>query len=355
MPRLSEAIDEFSEARAGNGYAKNTLRNNKKDLVFMLRVLGNIDPRHIEPRHIDMVFGQAQRTMGPSACNNLMNSMSVFFKWCRSYRYMKLDHDPLYGRRPFKVARRERMRVPLADFPRLLEVAEAHHPRDRAAVALCLFLMVRQSELRSLRIRDLNLTNTKPTVRVTIHKTGLEQDMPVTARLERELRAWLTAYQEQAGPLQPDWYLIPSKATVTYNDPTTGKLCHERLGKLRPTRPISKPEDIAKRVLEGAGYPLRDAAGKATFEGIHTLRRSAARAVFDELTGQGYDGALRRVQSYLHHASSTMTERYLGLELDVEARNREAWEGDLYPSWEQSEQAGTVDLAAHRAARAGGQ
>ena len=43
--------------------------------------------------------------------------------------------------------------------------------------------------------------------------------------------------------------------------------------------------------------------------------------MFDELLERGYDGALRQVQAMLHHKSSTMTEHYLGIDLDVKRRN----------------------------------
>ena len=68
-------------------------------------------------------------------------------------------------------------------------------------------------------------------------------------------------------------------------------------------------------VLDRAGYPIAK-------EGGHTLRRSGARAYYDELCEDGYDGALRRVQSMLDHSTTIVTEGYLGLGLDKEARNK---------------------------------
>jgi hypothetical protein len=57
-------------------------------------------------------------------------------------------------------------------------------------------------------------------------------------------------------------------------------------------------------------------------EGCHTLRRSGARALFDDLVERGgYDGVLRHVSAMLHHKSTLMTERYLGLDVDVKKRN----------------------------------
>ena len=89
---------------------------------------------------------------------------------------------------------------------------------------------------------------------------------------------------------------------------------------------------IAQRALVGIGFDTHDEHGVTAREGMHTLRRSGARALFNELVLEGYDGALRTVQSYLHHSSSTMTERYLGLAEDRHRRNKEFVGRNLYPS-----------------------
>lgn len=66
---------------------------------------------------------------------------------------------------------------------------------------------------------------------------------------------------------------------------------------------------------------------------MHTLRRSAARALFDRLATEGYDGALRLVQAMLHHAQSSTTEHYLGLTLDKKRRDDIIRGESMYPAW----------------------
>ena len=66
--------------------------------------------------------------------------------------------------------------------------------------------------------------------------------------------------------------------------------------------------------------------------GLHVLRRSSARARFDEMVNLGYDGALRRVSAWLHHSSVTITEIYLGLELDRAQRDEETKGKVMFPS-----------------------
>jgi integrase len=55
--------------------------------------------------------------------------------------------------------------------------------------------------------------------------------------------------------------------------------------------------------------------------GGHVLRRSGARALFDRLRHEGYDGALKRVQSMLGHSNSVISERYLSLGVERLQRN----------------------------------
>ena len=56
---------------------------------------------------------------------------------------------------------------------------------------------------------------------------------------------------------------------------------------------------------------------------MHTLRRSGARAYFEQLLEEGSirDGVLRQIMAMLHHKSVLMTERYLGLDADREKRD----------------------------------
>ena len=75
-----------------------------------------------------------------------------------------------------------------------------------------------------------------------------------------------------------------------------------------------KPYDSDKRPLARIGYSDKGS-------GEHTLRSSGARALFQRLREEGYDGALRRVSAMLGHKSVLMTERYLGLQLEKTQRN----------------------------------
>lgn len=119
-------------------------------------------------------------------------------------------------------------------------------------------------------------------------------------------------YLAELGYSKPDHYLLATRKRDLTMRGRYGAV--GGTGTVDATRPLTRPSRTVKRVLVRAGYYTLQ-------EGGHTLRRSGARAYFDELVSAGYDGALRRVQSMLGHASSSMTEQYLGLDLDRQKRN----------------------------------
>jgi len=149
----------------------------------------------------------------------------------------------------------------------------------------------------------------------------LEDEMPVTAGLARVLRRWLVSYAAHIGrPLAPEDYLFPARKSGGYRWRTEPD---GKRGRFRAPdtwmldKAMRHPERVVKNALAAAGRPTQG-------EGCHTLRRAAARAMFDDLSGEGgYDSALRVVSAWLHHSNSTTTEKYLGL--DVERKRRDEW------------------------------
>lgn len=318
---LSEVISEYLATRPSAGEKPSTVRNKRRTLDHFLTAVGNIQTRNVGPQHVDVFFAAMQRKHhSTGTMNNHLFTLRHFFRWCSQRSYRRVGDDPTAGRRPFRTPERRRLIVPRSDFGTLLDAAV--HPRDRMVVALGLYLFLRQSEVASLTLADVDLDS--GTLHVTIHKTGQIDPMPITRELDGELRRWLTWYAVDAGPLQPDWYLCPAKSRPQFRGAGQAKLVRvvSSSGTLRPTVKMQKVEDCAKRALEGAGYPIRDAAGKSTMEGIHTLRRSGARALFDDkVESRAYDGAGRLVQAMLHHKNFTMTERYLQIDLDRKRRD----------------------------------
>jgi len=325
---LAEDVKDFLDNRLADGYSVATWKNNKHDLRVMQKAIGvNVKTQSLTASDMDKVFSTGALTLSPQALNNIQSTMAAFFRWCRDRDRVPPNFNPLAGRRYRKIPKKQRPRVPVGQFPQLLNAAV--NPRDRMVIACGLYLMLRQSEIRDLRVGDVSLESGQ--IQCRIFKTKDLDLMPISSELDRELRTWLTLYTEKCGPLKSDWYLCPSRR-FTIEDMGPKGIQPNRMGQLMPTKPTNDVAAVVKRALAGIGWSLRSSTGTAEHLGAHVLRRSAARAVFDELARDGYDGALRQVQSWLHHANSSMTEHYLGLEIDREVRNKRYSGGTLFPS-----------------------
>lgn len=316
--KLSPAIEAFTRFRASQSYSKATMRADGQVLSRFLSVNGNIWCHVITDRHVERHFEEASKSRGAASLQLDTNTLRMFFKWARHTGRMPVDCDPMFGRRSPRVTKRERNRVTVHQFPELLAAAEERTPRDRALVALLLYTLCRDTEITSLRVRDVDLEG--GWLRVRVFKTHQEDTMPISEELDTELRKWLTHYTKQCGPLQPHWFLTPARGVFPVHDPETKRIVRHE-SHYRPERGISGAGRVVSPVLERMGFPVVDAQGKACGEGAHTIRRSGARALFDKLVGEGYDGAIRLVQSMLHHASLTQTERYIGITADRRSRD----------------------------------
>ena len=320
--RLAPAIEQYLLWRKANGKAKNTIKNDHEVLRGLLSTSGDLYLSSLGQGHVDTHLIGRAASRGANAMAIDFTVLNGFFRWAVRNRQIGRFDNPMEGRSAPKHQSTERNRVPMKDFGRLLDAAEAHHIRDRMVIALGLHLFLRGSEIATIKIGDLRLDDGE--IRVSMWKTRDSDIMPISRELDTELRRWLTHYGSEQGPLDADWYLVPAKRRhVAVYDRDLGRLVGvpTSTGRLNPTHPIVKIEEIPQRALAGIGFTMRDRDGKSAREGVHTLRRSGARARFDTLEALGYDGAIRHVQTMLHHSTMAMTEHYLGLTLDRVKRN----------------------------------
>lgn len=289
--RISDARNEYLHWRLSQGFAKNTVRNDKSAIKLLTDVVGDMHLADLDYQHMMRVFDHMSKTRANSSINQFRANLSSFFQWCRLRKYLAPDHDPLAEQRPRKVGKKRWNRIPVGDFLHFLDHAE--EPRQRVMAALGLFLFLRAGEVTSLRIRDVHLDD--GTIDVTVWKTKDVDTMQIPLELDRELRRWYTHYQSEVGVLEKDMYLVPARIQAGW-----GK------HRLNPRAAISRPQEVIKPVLTAYGIDEK-------WEAFHCLRRSGARALFDELSDRGIDGSLEITAAMLHHASVTMTERYLGI------------------------------------------
>lgn len=314
---LSPAIEDFISWRRSQDLAKNTLAVDRQVLKRFLAVTGNIWCHQLEDRHVDRHFEVAARTRQASSLKNDHTVLNAFFAWARHTRRIPVDSNPMFGRRHPRRTEKEKNRVPVRDFPRLLDAAEARCPRDRALMALLLYTLQRDGEVTGLRYRDLDLQDGWLTTRIP--KSRLEDRMPVCEELDHEMREWLKHYQEVIGhKIQPHYFLVPARGVSPVFE-NNRIVRHHTVYK--PETRIRSAGPIVQPILESIDFPVVDEKGKKCGEGAHTIRRSGARALFDQLVESGYDHSLRLVQSMLHHKSIQMTERYLGITADRRSRD----------------------------------
>lgn len=309
---LSDAIDEWVNYRTGAGYAPATVRAGRECLARYLASTGNIRMRSITVKHGETFLAwMLTRGYKPRSVNLHLSMCNQFFKWARSRRLISSNEDPMMNTRHQRVSDAPRLRIPVREFTRVLE--SAHHPQSRIVVAFGLYLFTRSSEIEHLKVGDVDLDAGE--IRLYQPKTKRWDVMPVCSELDQEVRRWLTWYTRDVGPLDPTWPLVPRRKPIPFGG--NGVMADVR-PELNVTKPAVHLARKVQKVLQDAGYTV----APGDHEGVHTLRRSGARALFDELEARGTrDGALRYVSSMLHHKSVVQTETYLGLEVDRERRD----------------------------------
>lgn len=305
---VSEARTEYGEHLRARNLARSTVKTRLSTITAIVEVIGDIQVKNVTANHMDTLF--ATKHWQASTSNQRLSHLRMFFEFCRARRYASRDFDPLLGWRNTKPEDKPRTRIPFEEWPALFGACV--HPTETIALGTGLFLFLRGSEQRLIQMKHIDLAD----MEITVYRQKTKQwdTMPISAELDRILRDYLTWYATQLDrPIGPDDYLIPARNKDLDQDPVTGRLIAGS-GTINPSKSVGKPHLAIQRVLGRLGYPT-------DWEGEHTMRRSGARAYFDVLVDQGYDGALRRVQAMLGHKHSKETEGYLGLDLDRQQRN----------------------------------
>ncbi len=323
--RLDETIAEYLAHRRAVGYAKNTTRVEQQALDLLLVSVGNIQTRSLTAKHGEMyISAMTSKGLKPSTTNLYRGAFRRFCSWAATRRHLPATANPLGTTRSLRVTNPPRRRVAARDFGRLLDAAE--HPQSRIIVALGLYLFLRSSEVIALDVENVDLDDSH--ILVYQPKTGRYDEMPICTELDAELRRWLTWYAQDVadrhGPLQPHWPLVPPRRPSQLWNDGSGK-CGGRpdippTGQLNPLRRAAQIQSKAQEALRGIGWVVTP----SDREGIHTLRRSGARALYEQLILVGEaarDDAIGTVQAMLHHKTRALTEHYIGLEAEREKRD----------------------------------
>jgi len=319
--QLADAVEEYIAFRRAR-VAPTTAANEAFVLRRFATWYGNVQLRHMRSERVgEWFFGSTgllaehvtrdRRTRQPITAvtaNYYRIRLNSFFVWATKRGYLK--SDLLAEVEPLPVTRRTRLQV---DAEKLLSLPHAMgNRRDAAFVALLINSGFRAGTATALRVGDVDLV--AGSIRVHISKSHLEDVFPVTSDLAPQLGSWLRAYSRDIGrPLDADDYLFPARRASVYRWVLRADGTKERQrtdGAWKPDRMLTHPERVVQEALRLAGVAVTPG------EGCHTLRRSVARAFFDQAAKSGYDGALRVTASLLHHRSTATTELYLGLSAD---------------------------------------
>ena len=305
---LAKAHSDYAESLAARQLADNSRKSRLQIVRHAETYWGRQFPLHtVKEDHVSGLFGELE--LIESTFNLYLGNLRLFFTWARANDYMAANQDPVAGWSNAKVRRRDPFILPASRFHELLDACT--HPRDRAVCALGLFAVPRGGEISTLRVKDVDFGS--GLLHLERHKTKDIDELPLMEDLRDELERWLDYYRWACGgTLKRDWYLTPQRASG--QSKATG-LFEAGGVHLQPTKRVHHIYEIPKRALAAIGVESKG-------EGVHSLRRAGSRAIFDILSQQNYDGALRHVSSMLGHASVTMTEKYLNLSLDRRNRNK---------------------------------
>lgn len=321
MAVLSDVLDLYAADRLHRGIAKGTRRNEMQVLRLLLADVGNIQTKSLRVQHVD-IFWSRRGGWAPGTQNRARHSLSTFFKWCQARGHIERGLDLLEGSRKVKVPPRNRVIIPQSEFSTVLDASTS--PYERIVVAVGLYLFLRLSEISILRWRDID--EKVGSIEVFRPKTTTLDTLPLCSELHAELRRWRLDYAARMGtPVQPDWLVVPARSKPRFRG----------LGYRRGFEMVSEGSylvhtsprlnHIAADVLTRTGYYREH-------EGGHTLRRSGAVALYNQLSSVGHDRAIRIVQAMLGHANITTTEIYLRLDLDRKVRNDLLSGKPMFPS-----------------------
>lgn len=325
MPvKIADAVAPFLDYTLGRGLAPGTVKRHGTAISRFARVcqqvkgpqatMGQVDHQCVASFFSDLGGGQGHR-------NNALDSLKRFLSWAENWGYLRPGFTAaklLEGYKTRQAERQPKYYLDAAEFPAALEAAGGRNPRDRAVIAIALNTLARQSEIAALRLCDLDLGHLD--IRMYRKKRKRWTTTGVTPELHEEMETWLKVYAQKMGYLapatmireHPDWLLVP--AIWAWNGGY----------RLNPDKPLGAMERVAKRVLTDLGVQgTRDGKSVSHLgEGMHTIRRSGARAMLKNLSeGLGHQRALVQVSVMLDHEDTKLTLRYIGMDQEKDELN----------------------------------
>lgn len=314
-PLLHEALITYRRAMA----AANVPEGTRKQYAMVIRRLEIKFPgRHFAGIRVedlsDLLYGEDGILVGkaPGTGTTYRSALRSFFAfgqargWTRTVTEVPTPPFRQRQRKPFYAPTR------LTE-PELVDMLDrAEHSIMRGMVAVAIGTALRISDIRKIRLTDVDMVTGE--LYVWVQKTGRFDAMPITLDLEEELRRYLLWYTSETGVkagtpgafLFPGWGRgnLPGSGHMYYL-PDPWKQCS-----------YAWPTERLHHLFAECGIAVEPR------EAWHVIRRSVARIYFDRLRSDvAHDHALRQTAAFLGHKNQETTERYLGIQAEVEARN----------------------------------
>jgi site-specific recombinase XerD len=303
---LSESLLDYYDMRKGR-YSPNTWKAHEAQLERMRAWIvkdfreSGILLSEIDERMMVKYFNRLRPPLrSASTYNNYRQYCRMFWEFCRKEDW--IDRNPMRHVDACGVPKKVRLQLSAEELMSMLDSAS---PRDRVALALGMNTGLRACDITGLTVGSANLTNNK--LSAWVEKTDTEMGIPISGELRDELIRWFHHYAEAhdltVATLPNDWTLVPPAHFQGFNvwRPEMGGQVVYKM-----TSVYTHPEKIVHRALEKLGHPTKG-------EGFHTLRRSAARCLFELAAAEGVPDPIRVPQTLLGHQNRQTTEIYLGI------------------------------------------
>ncbi|WP_245563526.1 tyrosine-type recombinase/integrase [Longispora albida] len=326
---VADAIEEYTSSSVFSRLSDSTQRQRRATLQRLQAAAAGLRTDDLRARHIDLCLqdieqGDAHlggRRTGKSqaSLNSDRASLSMFLEWARDRAYvlptLTATAELKYAR---KAVANTLHRVPAERLPEMLEAAGQRHPVERMAAALGIYLGCRPGEAVLLRIESVDFAAME--IELVSPKTQKRERKPICAELLEELVTYFGWYRQMSGRtrLVAGWYLLPAR--LPSGSPGMPRGLRNAPGVMRmvpqwpvdPEKPLRRQtiERSIKFVLKALGWE----PGGLKQVGGHTLRRSAAKALYERLRDSGTDDALVMVQTLLGHANISTTMAYIGVD-----------------------------------------
>jgi integrase len=344
---VPEALDDYMAELGTLGLAANTVACYRGYLARFGRICQDVarergkrtplTVEEIDGRVMTCYFSTSTGKQGN--LNNMLIPVRLFLTWCVASGWLDQGAPArLMGNRKYKRPERQpKYYIPAEDFPAMLEAPCLVHPSERMIVALALYTLGRRGEIGGLRLRDIDLN--KLSLNVYRQKRKRWTEVAICPELHEELLRWLKIYGEHYehsayGLLDayPDWHLIPRLVRrIERND--KGQISRVSHIDLNPGNYPVHMERLVKGVLDHLGVTeTRDGTRvRHLGEGMHTVRRSGARAMLDHLSRDvGHERALLQVATMLDHDDPKQTLLYIGMDKERDDLNNWLRSNSMY-------------------------